>query len=480
VAWLAYLWLAPSGLWLDEAVSARIAALPPATFVRFVTQAEPNMALFHLLLAPVAHQHPSDVVLRALPALFGALAVGTTYLFGARLFGRSTALLAAAILGVSGVTTAYANQVRGYSLLMLLTVLSSVLLVRAVRADRAGPWVAFTVVAVLGLGAQQVAAFTIVAQFASLAALGRDLPWRRVVGSAVATAGAFVLWRAVTFRAPQSAGISWIPDLSLTQVGDTLRTLSGGTTATVLVVGTLFGAGVVLSVLHARRSGLGVEAFPDVLLVSTAVVPVAIGLVFSLVQPLFLSRYYVAVLPPAALLVARAVTALPRRPTLPALAGAVVVAAVLVANPTIDLRVRDGSPAAVDHLLASARPGDAVLLPYNEQLPMLQWYGDGRLGPATLDPHPGVPADALATDWWWEDPGRDVLRAGQIDPDRRGAEAWRASLADLDRVWVLEGFLATDPEFHDDARDVVTEGREVCEQRDFAGVGLVLYARRCD
>ena len=79
-----YLWLAPNGMWLDEAVSARITSLPLGTFARFVTHSEPNMVLFHGMLAPLSHTHPADAVLRVLPATFGALALGTTYLLGVR------------------------------------------------------------------------------------------------------------------------------------------------------------------------------------------------------------------------------------------------------------------------------------------------------------------------------------------------------------------------------------------------------------
>ena len=319
--------------------------------------------------------------------------------------------------------------------------------------------------------------FTIVAQFLSLLVMGRNVPWRRVIPSGLVIVAAFGCWRVITRAAPQSAGVSWIPPLSARQVLDTLRALSGGTGLTLVVVGLLLAVGIGLAAQRARRSGDAAVAWPDVLLVTTALVPLLLGLVASTSQPLFLSRDYLACLPPIALLVGRTLTALPRKPIGPIAGATVVVFAVLLANPTIDLRAHDGSPAAVEHLVSSARPGDALFLPYNEELPMLQWYADGRLPDGVVDPRPGVPPDAITSGWWWDEPtrmSRDLAAAAQLDPDD-----WRASLAAVDRVWVLRGFLADDPRFHDTGSDIVPDGRQLCEQHDYDGVTLELWARSC-
>ena len=67
-----------------------------------------------------------------LPVAFGSLALGATYLLGRRLFDLTTAIVAIAVLAVHGFTTRYATEVRGYSLMVLLTLLAALVLHRAV------------------------------------------------------------------------------------------------------------------------------------------------------------------------------------------------------------------------------------------------------------------------------------------------------------------------------------------------------------
>ena len=461
VAFVVILWTAPHGLWLDEATSVRIASLPLPSFFRFVTGGgEPNMALFHALLWPVAQLDASDRMLRVLPILFASLALGATYLIGRRFFDLTTAVVAVVVLAVHGFTTRYATEVRGYSLMVLLTLLAALALHRAVTDERRRWWVCYGVLAVLAYFAHELALLTIGAQLVSLLALGRKVPWRPVLAVSAAIGFTFVAWRLITSAANRTEGVRWIPGLSSSQVTDTLRTLSGGSNATLVLVGAFVIAGIVISGLRLRRDGAGVAAWPGVLVAASVVLPLVAALVLSTVQPMFLARYFQAVLPPMALLIGVAVSALPRRPIL-AIAFTTLLAAVIVAqHPDLDTRDRGGSDEAAAYVAAGVQPGDAIFLPYNEELGALQWYAADELPDGVIDPRPGSPSDALFTDWWWDEPtrmGDGLADAAAIDP-----AMWRESLASIDRVWVVSGFLDENPKFIDTGSAVVPDGRTSC------------------
>ena len=102
-------------------------------------------------------------------------------------------------------------------------------------------------------------------------------------------------------------------------------------------------------------------AWPGVLVTASVVIPLVAALALSTVQPMFLARYFQAVLPPMALLIGVAVSALPRRPIL-AIAFTALLAAVIVAqHPNLDTHDRGGSDEAAAYLAANVQPGDAML-----------------------------------------------------------------------------------------------------------------------
>jgi uncharacterized membrane protein len=475
-AFVVILATAPQSLWLDEAISVRISSLPFDSFLRFVVGGEPNMALFHVLLWPVAQFHPGDAALRVLPVAAGALALGATYLLGCRLFGRGTAALAIAFLAVHGYTTRYATEVRGYSLLVLLTVLCALLLVDIVRDDRPTSWMLYALCAVLAMATHFLALFTIAAQLVSLLVVRDRVDRRRLARLLIVLGAATTVLVVSSALSSQGGRVSWIPDLSVQQVTELGKAMTGGTELSLVIVGGFAIYGSARALLAVRTSPD--TAWPDVLLVYATWLPLLAGIVVSIAQPLLLPRYFVAVLPPLALLLSRTVVAMPRRPILPVATAAIMLAVVLVGHPDLDHGAREGTKAATDYVVSRLRPRDAIFLPYNEELPAFQWYGHDRIPEGVTDARPGVPGDALTTDWWWEDNDRfgDELARRARTPEQE----WRDALADNDRVWVLSGFLADNPRFYDTGTNVVPDDRVECDRQWFEGIDVVLWARSCD
>ena len=113
----------------------------------------PNNHLFHTLLAKVAVElfGGAPWVLR-LPALVaGILVVPASYAVTRQLYDGRAALVATAIVAYSGTLTLYSTNARGYSILVLAFLLLVLVGARLLRHGSAAGWVAFAVIAALGL-----------------------------------------------------------------------------------------------------------------------------------------------------------------------------------------------------------------------------------------------------------------------------------------------------------------------------------------
>jgi len=117
-----------TGIELDDAISADIAALPFLAMLKFVTWNDPNMSFYYVLLhfwSALAGNSP--LALRMLSILFSAAAVAAIYLLGCRLFNQSVGLTAAFLLAANATAVEYAQIIRptasypvGHSFLVFL------------------------------------------------------------------------------------------------------------------------------------------------------------------------------------------------------------------------------------------------------------------------------------------------------------------------------------------------------------------------
>ena len=123
-AWLRFLGVGSKSLWYDEAWSVALAAVDLKTAVILVKgQIYPPLyqILLHFWLLLFG---TSETAARSLSAVFGIASVAALYNLTVRISGRRTALVAALILAVSPFHVEYSQEARGYSLLVLLSLLS--------------------------------------------------------------------------------------------------------------------------------------------------------------------------------------------------------------------------------------------------------------------------------------------------------------------------------------------------------------------
>lgn len=123
-AWLRFLGIGSKSLWYDEAWSVALSAVDLKTAVILVKgQIYPPLyqILLHFWLLLFG---TSETAARSLSAVFGLASVAALYNLTVRISGRRTALVAALILAVSPFHVEYSQEARGYSLLVLLSLVS--------------------------------------------------------------------------------------------------------------------------------------------------------------------------------------------------------------------------------------------------------------------------------------------------------------------------------------------------------------------
>jgi mannosyltransferase len=204
---------------LDDATSADIAALPLFAVLRFVVWNEPTMGFYYLLLhfwVRVVGSTP--FALRTSSILFSVATVPAIYLLGCRLFNRPTGVGAAFILAANATAVEYAQQIKSYSLVILLVTVSSFLFVGLIEQPQAkvrNYWL-FAVSGGLAVYAHMHAAFTLIAHAVSTL-IRRDVPWLRLFVSGAVMSAVVLPLPLITFSHYQGQS-DWITPLRLKSI----------------------------------------------------------------------------------------------------------------------------------------------------------------------------------------------------------------------------------------------------------------------
>jgi mannosyltransferase len=130
------------GLWRDEALFLSIVRLPSwDAMVSFLRLHESHPPLFYALMRLwilVFGDTDSGSVI--LPVFFGAALIPAIYLVGRSLFSERVGLLAAALVAVNPALIEFSATVRPYSLMPLLTLLSTYALIRGLQRGGVLTW----------------------------------------------------------------------------------------------------------------------------------------------------------------------------------------------------------------------------------------------------------------------------------------------------------------------------------------------------
>jgi hypothetical protein len=139
-------------LWLDEIVTARKAQLGLLSIPQTVAQTDTFPPLLYMLTHLfIRFSGDSEFVIRLPAALLGSASILLIYGVGSMLWTRMEGLAAAFLLAVNPWHIRYSQEARWYALMVFLSLLSLIFLLKALKGNSRGSWLAFALVTALAL-----------------------------------------------------------------------------------------------------------------------------------------------------------------------------------------------------------------------------------------------------------------------------------------------------------------------------------------
>jgi mannosyltransferase len=291
--------LGTPSLWLDESLTAD--EITWSYFRSF----EGYYWLYYSVEKPwVALVSDSDWALR-FPSFVAAMLSGALMVVLARrLFDRRVALLSGLFLVTSPFVVKWSQQARGYTMLLALSLLATILLLRALERGSRGAFALYGLAFAAVIVWHPVGGLVLGLPHLVLILQNRERFFPHGLLSAAIVLGLGVPWFAqISMR---SAGadtvIAWIPFPTWHTVTNAVLDISGAGWF-----------GIVLAAIGLWVLLRGGQRSLATWLVAWAFSPFVVAVVVSVVQHVFLDRYLVAAAPAFALLAALAVTGVARR-----------------------------------------------------------------------------------------------------------------------------------------------------------------------
>src|ERR1700730_15838989 len=306
-----------------ECFSVLVARQPWPQFLRTMWWGEGNMAFYYTLLRGWLLLGDSDAWLQCLSALIGVITIPAVYVVGSRFLSRNAGLIAAALLAIHSFHIGRSEQVRSYSLLTFLIILSTYSFLALLDSpNNKRLWILYVVFSALAFYAQTFTVFVLGGQWLALGP-GRI---KRLGVLNFLLAGAAIAMLSVPLLAVmvlQNKGqLDWVLRLSFAGfinvlwaiVGADILALHSSVGSALLL--TLYGVAWIFAVwglFRAKRSGIEARLATTVwVMVWSFAFPLVVMTAISLLKPILYPRYLLMCVPSAVLLAGQGIVTIER------------------------------------------------------------------------------------------------------------------------------------------------------------------------
>jgi mannosyltransferase len=465
--------IATKSFWFDEGVSVAIARLDWYNFARILWRREANMALYYLFLRYWLHFGGSEFFVRSLSVVFAIASIPVLYLLGRRLFGPRVGLIATALLVVNAYHVQYSQDARGYSLMLLLCLLSSLYFLKCLGEPTGRNRAAYVFTSVLAVYAHCFSGLLVIAQWISLRFLDKPPAaqtrattrndWRWI---------ALLVSPLVVFVATTGTGpLRWVQRPALKDLWIfALQFTGNGGPLLLFAYAVAFLAGLYPVWRTRNLQRVPWELWRHRFLLCWMLFPLLLTLGLSLAKPLFVPRYVLFCLPALLLLVARGISRV-RSTSLMVVASSIMLILSFLGTLAYykqDLDIeRDDWRSATHYLLEHAESGDALLFHVPMGRMPFEFY-HSLTDPASTAPLVLYP--------------RHGDRMTFLDfVEKPNGEELERSLPQHQRAWLVLT--------HAETRSGLPDSRTVefskllgniytkVEQHDFSGIEILLYSK---
>jgi mannosyltransferase len=460
--------------WFDELISMGIAALDLPTFLVALT-VEANMTLYYWALfgwVRLVGVGADEATIRLLSVVVSAPAIPLTYWLGRRLHSPAVGLMAAGLLSVHAYHASQSQEARSVGLFCTLTVLSYVLLDRALERGRARDWAWYGVVVALAFYSHFYAVLTILAQALFVVSRRSRAAFRGLVLAGLVAAvllaqlAPYFYWAIFFVEHGHLVTLFHLTPPGWSDVADFLLRYGGMSYGLLGLYGVFWAFGCLRGARGERSAG-----YRTWLLLSWFFVPVLLALGISQLKPMFDDRYLLQTLPALPLLAAVGLASLPRPSRVAAFCLFAGFSTWVLASHMPERWEQEWRQTA-RYALGRARPDDGWIFISKMGQDAFEYYGGWhwKRNPAAPYQHILEPID-----WRQAAAVADYLAVTSTDELERFAAAhpriWLVQANDTDRQ--------SDTQRSKPTRSWLTQnGYRGAEQGDFNGIRLVLYQRR--
>lgn len=458
-------------IWFDETISIGVARLPWFHFLRALSGREVCMAFYYTLLRSWLWMGRSEPYLRTLSVIFSVATIPVVYALGTRLANRKIGLLAAWFLTINAFHIDYAQEVRTYALLVFLAAAATLVFVRNVQEPSSARWKRYVLLSTLCVYSHLFGVLVVFAHFVSLLFLQRnrfELVRRDMLRSFL-WLSLLIFPAAIAVVRTGPGPVNWVARTRLDIVLSFLVAFSGngGKTLLLLELIAIFAAGLAWFAAW-RAEGRANDRWAIGLTWAWLVVPIAVLLVASWIQPLFVWRYLSPSLPALALLMAIGIDRI--RPIVIAwtLVAAISLAAIVGTFSSYkEDPNRDEWRRATSFVFDQARPGDDVFFFLNFGHIPFEYYRSIRR-PAQEWPKP---LEAFGeTGLTYHDFQFEYLADSLTNSRPAGNRVWLVLVYDKDPDGrPNRGSIVS--------RSVFGNGRRLVDEHDFSEVTVLLYSK---
>ena len=204
--------LGKESIWLDEVTSVIIARMDLPSVIAWAA-GDIHPPLYYMVLHFWLAWGESEFAVRSLSAALGVLTILVLYGLAAELFGRRVGLVAALFLALSPLHIWYSQETRMYVMLTSLVLMSSYLMVLALRRQQPRYWLGYVVISALALYTHYFALFGLLFQnaFAAYWLWKNDRrAWQRWIWAQLAIAVLFSPWLPTLYHQVTTGGGGWV------------------------------------------------------------------------------------------------------------------------------------------------------------------------------------------------------------------------------------------------------------------------------
>lgn len=430
--------LSSQSLWVDEGLSVWIARKNVADMVTWLVQGDTHPPLYVGLLHVWMKLGDSVTWIRLLSVTASVATIPFLYLLGRRLFGSHAALLSAFLLAVSPFSIKWAQNARPYALLCLFAIVASYCLVWGLESRQRAPWLLYMPAALAALFTHNVGgAIIVAAHVALLLGLSLAKQQRAKVGlrAVSVTLGIWLIWLPAIVVQTLRGGSYWLDNPTprdLEQLALTFMSSGLPAESTALSLGSVLVAAA-LSLICLGVFSLWKNKSSMLVAVVLLFGPLVLELDLSVLQPVFLDRTMISLIPVFILVLSGGLMWLARRTPGRILAMMAVGTLLLLNFQSLEqyYDLEDGQDVnerwdeAAEHVAQRQRPdGDVILFQANtSQLPFGYYYK--QLASPSL-PYVGVPCTL------------DFCNHPEGQTSRAARERMERELRPYRRIWLVK------------------------------------------